>query len=553
MAMRRFAAVDGRSLLGLMGAGLALLAGCQAPAPGVPVQTVATTDAAMVTAFRKANGFSVNLQRPPAGLPMPGFKLAATDNLFGQEITIAAAAGDQEYVDVVYNSTAKQYLAVWHDFRNGTDGSNSDIYGQVIGPSGLPVGAALTLSNAAGLQIGPRVVFNSTAGEYFVAWTSSQSGNADVYCQRFTAAGAANGGAIAVASGTSNQTLAGLVYHPSQNQYLLTWTDDRLGYTTLEAARVSNLNVKVASSDVTISTTPGALGGGAIAINTGNEYLVTWADARTSAPGIYGQRLTSAGALTGGTITIAATPGFEYYAPRLAHNPVNNTFMAVYDRRNATTGEADAIGQRLTSAGAATGGPFALTAAAGTQMLPTVQANKTDGTFMVAWADGRAGATELDLYGKMYKIDGTEHLPEYVINAQTSLQAIPALTFDSTKKHFLVAFQDARVYATQGYNLYAQRVVSAPMTAEEYLDETLEYYLDAISTTSGGATGARQQLETAIARLQADRPENALTHLNNFLDSLPNLQSNGVITAEERATLEAITQQAIDQIEAGNF
>lgn len=535
------------------------LAGCQAPAGPIAVQSegAPAPDQTQIAAFHRAAGLPERLRAPGAGEApgTSGYALAqAADNLFGGEIPVSTAAGSQEFADVCYNPSAKNYMAVWHDFRNGTDGSNADLYGQLIGPSGLLTGAVLPLVSVAGsMQLGPRIAVNGAGTEYLVAWTDSRAGNTDVYAQRFTAAGAATGAAVVVASGTSNQTLSGLVYHAARNEYMLTWTDDRLGFTTLEAGRLTAAAAKT-GTDVTVSSTPGALGGGAVAVNaTSGDYIVAWADARTtgSGPGIYTQRVTSVGALSGSAVAVASGAGNEYYAPKLAYAPTANGFLLVYDRRSA--GGADVFGIRLTATGAANGAAFAITAAAGDQLLPAVCANTADGTYMVLWADGRDGGEDLDLYAKMYTSAGVVHMAEYLVSNQTSVQAIPAVTFDTTRKHFMITWQDGRNFAAQGYDVYAQRAVTQPMTAQEASDELLEEFVNAISTTSGGANGAKSQLENAIDKLADGKGNNAINHLQNFINALPGLQSNGVITAAERTQLEAMAQNVIAQIQAGNY
>ncbi|MNS59368.1 hypothetical protein D3C72_923230 [compost metagenome] len=144
-------------------------------------------------------------------------------------------------------------------------------------------------------------------------------------------------------------------------------------------------------------------------------------------------------------------------------------------------------------------------------------------------------------------------MAEYRVSNQTSVQAIPAVTFDTTRKHFMIVWQDGRNFAAQGYDVYAQRAVTEPMTAQEASDELLEEFINVITTTSGGANGAQSQLENAIDKLADGKGSNAINHLENFISKLPGLQSNGIITAAERANLEAMAQNVIDQIRAGNY
>lgn len=553
MQARKLNAVLGASLL------LALLASCQAPQAAAPDAVVTTAQAAPAAAdplatVRQAMGYPAWLARPPRG-PLglaPRFDVKA-DNLWGLELTLSTATKDQEYVDLAWNANTKGYLSAWHDFRNDTDGTNADVYASLHTTTGTTSGAAFAISSAAGMQMGPRVLYNSVNQEYLVAWTDTRNGNSDVYTRRVTGAGAVTGSELAAASGAGNQTLASIAYHPTTGQYLVTWTDDATGSAVLKGGRITaSTNAKVAGSDVTISTLTGDLAGGGIAIYpTTNDYNVVWANAGTT-PGIYFRRVTSAGAVAGSVTALATGAGYEFYTPRIVYNSVYPGFLVAFDRRTTASGEADVILQRLTSAGVATGAASAVTAVAGAQMFPNVSVNSSDGNYFICWSDGRAGSEQLDVYGKMVDKDGVEFLAEYTASATAGLQALPAVAFDAVKQHFLVGWQDSRNHGTQGWDLYVQRVVSAPMTAEDIMYETLEVLNDMEPGNAGGVNGARSQLENAIAKILADKDTNAVNHLENFISQISGID-DAILSPEEKAILIALANEAIEQIEAGNW
>lgn len=554
MRHRRMSRVLGASMI------VALVASCQAPQPAGPAAVVAAAQGGDAIApaaqplagdpralLRKASGIPAWLARPPipAFADAPRFNLK--DNLYGLEITLTTNAGDQENVALAYSSTGGAYLAVWQDMRNGA--ANADVYGQLLTSSGVPSGAAFAISaNASGMELSPRVAYNSTANEYLVAWSDSRNGNLDVYTQRVTTGGALTGSALQMASGAGNQILSGLAYHATKNEHLLSWTDDTSGSSILKAGRITAANAKT-GTDLTVSATAGALAGGGITVAGTGDYAVVWANDTTL--GVYGQRLTNVGALSGSTLTIASGTD-EYYTPRIVYNPVTPGYMVAYERRSASTGEGDVYVQRLTSAWALNGAAAATTAATGYQLFPEVSVNTSDGNYFVCWSDGRAGGEQLDIYAKMIKADGTTHIAEYTASATSALQAIPAIAFDSTKKQFLAGWQDSRNSASTGYDMYVQRLVSVPQTADEIMAETLEILNSYEPGTAGGVNGARSQLENAIAKIMADKPANAVTHLENFIAQVQGIDDS-IITPEEKAVLIALANEAIDQINAGNW
>ncbi|HYP39347.1 MAG TPA: S-layer homology domain-containing protein [Chloroflexia bacterium] len=107
-----------------------------------------------------------------------GRRLSSTGALLSGEIPISMHESVQYAPDLAYNSTNNEYLVVWHDYRNEDSSSNTDIYGQRVSATGTLLAGDFPISTAAGDQIVPEVVFNSTDNEYLVTWTDYR----DYFC-----------------------------------------------------------------------------------------------------------------------------------------------------------------------------------------------------------------------------------------------------------------------------------------------------------------------------------------------------------------------------------
>lgn len=548
------------------------LAGCQLPGvmSGAEPRTdvaVSAADGPALAAYRKAMGLLPVTPRPASSAWTDfGFRVAqvlGADYLYGPPMTLTNVVRDQQYPAVAYNSvpTPKTYLSVWEDYRNGA--TNSDLYAQLISATGILSGTNLAVSTAAGYQLGPRIAFNATAvgGNFLVAWTDTRNGTLDVYAQLVNAAGNPINGAgtigqspVLMASGTGNQILHALEYHPAANQFLLTWIDDVGGSSVLKGCRVSALNAKV-GADITISATGGALAGGGLAVNnsTGN-YLVAWGDARTTAPGVYTRQVSQTGTFPTAEAVVASGAGFDYLTPKLAYNPINPIgFMLTYEIRSTTTGDSDVRARVLSSTGAATGLAIAVAPSTGHQTMPVVSCNRAVGNYLVTWSDGRAGANELDLYGKMFTASGGVLVNEWTVNNGTNLQAMPAVAYDSTKKLFMTLWQDARTYGTNGFEIMTQRVLSTQLTAQDLIGEMSEYLDAYYPGPSNGANSARSHLDNALAKIAAGDYAGAINHINTYKDRVTSLHYDGFITAEELAGLIAVSNAAIAAIQAGSI
>lgn len=67
--------------------------------------------------------------------------------------------------DVVFNSTQRQFFAVWDDSRGGTD-----VFGRQFDVNGTPVSAEINISNAPWSQGAASVAFDNEHNRYFVAY-----------------------------------------------------------------------------------------------------------------------------------------------------------------------------------------------------------------------------------------------------------------------------------------------------------------------------------------------------------------------------------------------
>ena len=88
----------------------------------------------------------------------------------------------------VVASDSAGWLVVWHDYRNTTGESNSDIFGTLVNANGAvqqPDGIAI--STATGDQANPAITF--AANQYVVVWDDARSGGPNIYATRVSADG----------------------------------------------------------------------------------------------------------------------------------------------------------------------------------------------------------------------------------------------------------------------------------------------------------------------------------------------------------------------------
>jgi hypothetical protein len=99
-----------------------------------------------------------------------GQYISPTGTALGSPFAICTASGRQFFDSrrpVAFDGS--NTLVVWRDQRNGTD---SDIYGQLVSTNGNLVGPNLAISEQSGIQMAPAVAFDGT--RYLVTWMSQR-------------------------------------------------------------------------------------------------------------------------------------------------------------------------------------------------------------------------------------------------------------------------------------------------------------------------------------------------------------------------------------------
>ncbi|MFQ6058523.1 MAG: hypothetical protein ACE5MB_06575, partial [Anaerolineae bacterium] len=404
---------------------------------------------------------------PTATLPGPSPTPPPTPQLPGQLIgpnfPISTAEGWQGPPAMAYNSLADEYLVVWEDRRAG----NPDIYGQRVSGSGALIGDNFPICTEGSWQMTPAVAYSSLADEYLVVWSDWRTSGPDIYGQRISSSGALLGDAFPISRAANEQRSPAVAYNNLADEYLVVWQDHRSfsaadfeiyqAPSEVYGQRVSSSGALL-GGDFVLSAAPGWLGTPVIAYGrSANGYLVAWA----SGEGIMGQRVASNGELQGDNFAIAVAAQGSQWSPSLAYNGTDDEYLAVWkDYRNNqnNVSNADIYGQRVSSEGALLGSEFLITPA-GDQGHPAVAYNALANEYLVVWTEGRnAGTAGLDIYGQRVSRDGSLIDSDFAISTAGADQRIPAVAYNGAANQYLVTWQDFRNEALSGRDLYGQRV-----------------------------------------------------------------------------------------------
>ena len=376
----------------------------------------------------------------------------------------------------------------------GSQGAR-EIFGQRINAAtGAETGADFRISNTTdqgkGLSAGsPQVVYNSTAHEYLVVWNGTGLISApdkffEIYGQRLSRTGAEIGTDFRISHTTDKgkvntsfvraSTTPDVAWNSVDNQYLVVWSgmgqpEDVVKleiYGQLLTSMGEEIGKDFRISDTTDQGLDIHASATKVAYNSkNNQFLIVWSGGfkDASRTEIWGQGLNAKGGLLGkgkgdfriSQMSESATGGSRSAgSPDVIYNSSNNEYFIVFQARGLTdesqNGVSGIYGQRIDGAKLLEIGPqdfpITNTAGAGTQATkPRVAYNNLDQEYLVLWRGARAGAPN-EFFGRRLSATGTEIDKDFQV---TNIAAVgkdrtvnaASLTSNSTGGEYLAVWQ----------------------------------------------------------------------------------------------------------------
>ena len=355
---------------------------------------------------------------------------------------------------IVYNSTAHEYLAVWHG--SGTIKTLDkvfEIYGQRLTRTGNEIGSDFRISHTTDLgkvntsfvraSNQAHVAWNSVNNQYLVIWSGMGQPEdvvkLEIYGQLLTSGGEAIG-----------------------HNFRISDTTDR------------GLNFNAGTPEVTYNS-------------TNNQYLVVWSGGVKDAYQfeIWGQGLTPKGGRRGDgngdfRISHITDLGDNRSAsfPRVVYNSGNNEYFLVFSA-NGLPGEASSLseifGQRIDAATLSETGPqdFRISNTTGANieaLTPRVTYGNLDKEYLVIWLGVPANAP-FEIFGQRVSLNGSEIDADFQISNIAAVGSdrsvnTASIAYNSTNGQYLVVWQGNALpgAASRKINeVFGQQVKVTPM------------------------------------------------------------------------------------------
>lgn len=284
----------------------------------------------------------------------------------------------------------------------------------------------------------PEISYSPESNNYLVVYEDWGFG---INGQFLNSNGSPSGGEIPICN-LGQKPFVAYGVNGAEYRYLVVWEDGGV----IKGQLLDADNETVSGGNFVISDAGGAKSSPKAAFDSTNKrFLVVWADLRGVENDIYGQLVNIDGSLFGtiSTVNFVISNGnFSQNYPAVAYDSANSKFLVVWeDYRN---GNSDIYGQLVDAGGALNGGEFLVTNAVNNQTSISTAYDSGSQTYLVTWQDERNG--NRDIFAQLVNDDGSMNGANFPVSTADNDQQNPCVSYDSVNSHFLVAWEDYRVW-----------------------------------------------------------------------------------------------------------
>jgi hypothetical protein len=351
-----------------------------------------------------------------------------------------------------------QYLLVYsNDVENGPN-----IYGRVLSPDGSPLGRDFRLSTQAGWMSKPVLAYSALTEQFLVVWSRKKFGEdrAEIIGLSVGLDGRIIGEEFRISFSDLYDQRPAIAYCPGRDRFLVTWTggpeyDFEKGESDVYGQFVGGDGTRLQGSNFTIASGAKNQFKSDVTCDVVNDrYLVVWEDQRQLATqdDIYGQLISSDGAMLGGNFLVAGTGNIER-RPVVAANTKNGTYLVVWE--SIVEGNVRVFSQIIDSNGRLLREPTPIGSELGGQRnRPAVAYLKEQDVFFVAVDNTAYDALDDGIYGQFVK--GNGQLRDTVIPVTTAKMGQYRPAVEAARNTFLVVWTDFRdtADADKKHNVY---------------------------------------------------------------------------------------------------
>jgi len=191
------------------------------------------------------------------------------------------AVDRQDHVIITWEKTIGQVFE--HD----------DIFARIFDSTGAPLTNEFRVDQDSGTnEAGEPVIATDSNSNVIIAWTDSRNGSGDIFIRRFDNNGVPLGNELRIDQDTGfNNAESPAIVTGSNDNFVITWVDDRNGHTDIFARIFNNNGVPLSDAfrvNQFTNFSPGeAAEDPAIAIDSQNHIIITWEDTRIAEDSVF--------------------------------------------------------------------------------------------------------------------------------------------------------------------------------------------------------------------------------------------------------------------------
>jgi hypothetical protein len=347
---------------------------------------------------------------------------------------------------LAYAKTNDRYLMV---YSSNEKAGGPNIYGRLLHSDGSAAGKDFRLSVQDGKMDKPVVAYDSRTESFLVAWgRKNLGGRAEIVGLHVGLDGRILGQEFRISVSDLYDQRPAIAYCPGRDRYLVTWTrgtkyDFEHGVSDIFGQFIGGDGESMQGSNFVIAAADRNQFKPAVACDVVNDrFLVVWEDQRNLATqdDIYGQLVSSDGALLGDNFVVSATPNVER-RPVVAANPDTGNFLLAWE---STVGSRlDVFSQAVDAAGGLLGEPLELGAElGGGKNRPAIDYLPRQDVFLVVWDNSTFGNSSDGIYGQLTAGDGRLRQNAFPLTTAKQGQYRPHVV--AARNTFLAVWTDYR-------------------------------------------------------------------------------------------------------------
>ena len=379
------------------------------------------------------------------------------------DVVVSASANNFQINPAVAVLNNSNVVVVWGSFDQAASNSLQDVYGQILSPTGQPVGTNFLINQFIPYNQRTPTVAALTNGGFVVAWVSEQ--------ERTVAPNLGN---------NTTYTLAGAIVTPSVDIYARLYKSN--GVAAVNGAGTTN--------EFLVNTDSNPCANPAVAAGSDGGFMLVWGEKNLANPNnswdIYGRSYSSAG--VGGTVGYVNTTLYgDQYGPRISS--IGTDYLVVWTSLGQDGSFEGVYGQYVHAGGAQVGGEFRVnTTTAGSQMQAVV-ASDGAGQFLAVWTSYTGLPYSFDLYAQRY----------INFNLASNLTVMPApfvwapFVFNGTNylPQLQVSWSFVQGYAVSNYEVYADGTNAPTVLVSSATNQWM------MTTNNGLKAGSTHWFQTA--------------------------------------------------------